>query len=245
MERTFLTLCVSLLLAAGPAFAQVDTQELPAAGPAQRIWSEETAGLQTLWFRRSFAISTEPKTGWLVVSCDNLCKVYVNGKLVAQADDWEKLLIVNVGREVRDGDNTIAVEATNEGGPAALALWLIWQNAAGDQGEVVTDASWQVSERQMDGWHAPGFDDSGWKTATAQGETPFGRNVHGSVPKGMIYVSPYSKAAAGISEALQRIQAATNVDAALQALDRLERALMAARRALWELKRKTEERRRR
>ncbi len=143
--RTLLWLGV-VALANGQLFAQEvrpDGLESLAAGPAERIWSDQTRNGQELWLRRSVAISKPVKSASLVVSCDDRFKVYVNGKLMAQEIGWQKLVIVDVTEQLRDDDNTIAVHATNEGGSAALALWLTWEESAGGGGEVVTDGDWR------------------------------------------------------------------------------------------------------
>lgn len=133
------------------------------------IWDAEQDDDDELFVRRSFTLDATPDKATLSVVCDNQCRIYVNGALVARDDSWESKTTVDVADELQQGENVVAVHAWNEGGAAGVAARLEWR-VGGKVHELVTDDSWQLSEDDPDGWHAPGFDAAGWQAATSHGE---------------------------------------------------------------------------
>jgi hypothetical protein len=165
------------------------------------------------------------------MSCDNESTVFLDGRRLASCADHGKLVIVDLDW-LEPGDHVVAVHARNLGGPAALALWLTWQGANGGRGQVVTDKSWRVGETAAPGWSSAGFDDAHWKAAAEHGATPGGGNVYGGKPD-VVRASRYEEPAQAIACAVQTLRTAHDPAVALQALDAIERAVMAARRAAW------------
>lgn len=222
---------LGLTLAPAPAQEQKPVLDPDAAGPAQRIWSDVMQESQELWLRRRFAIPKGARSARIAVSCDNECTIFVNGKRVATADDWEKLTFIDI-EALRVGDNAIAVHAKNAGGPAALALWLTWIDAAGKGHYLVTDKNWRVSTVAAAGWEAPGFDDTKWQAAEELGKTRFAQTVYGYPPKGFVFVNRFTELAAAVERALHAMRSARNTEDALRSLDAIERAVMSARRKI-------------
>jgi len=221
---------------AGSLCAQQDPPTLldpNAAGPAQRIWCADMQEQQVVWLRRHFAIEGKATAARLVFSCDNECTVFVNGVEVGASKAWEEVTVVDLEQlEQLDRDNVIAVQATNTGGPAALACWLCWTDAAGAH-ELESDPQWRVSTAPAAGWEAREFDGKDWVPATANFTAEFGRNVYNGVPTRIVVHNRYSPAADAIERGLAALRTAKDRDAALRALDDIERAVMAARRQVW------------
>ena len=133
------------------------------------VWDQEAQGDEELFFRREFAVAAVPKKAQLSITCDNNCRVYVNGARVANDDSWESPTMVDVAKHLVVGSNVIAVHGWNDGGPAGMALRLAWQEK-GSEVEVVTDADWRCHANDPDGWDRPGFDASNWQPVRVLGE---------------------------------------------------------------------------
>ncbi|MCA8977225.1 MAG: DUF1080 domain-containing protein [Planctomycetes bacterium] len=156
-----------------PLVTALLAREKPGSGGARGqtprwIWDAEATAEEDVFFRRRFTIDAEPAAGQVRFTCDNGCRVYLNGRRVGAADDWSTARTFDVGDLLRQGDNVIAVHGWNEGGPAAMVLRLIWE-AGGQRAELVTDASWRCSNDDPDGWNDPDFDDGDWQAATDHG----------------------------------------------------------------------------
>jgi putative heme-binding domain-containing protein len=133
------------------------------------VWDQEAQAEEELFFRREFAVAEVPETAQLSVSCDNHCRVYVNGQRVANDDSWESPTLVDVAKHLQVGANCVAVHGWNDGGPAGMALRVAWQEQGKDR-EVVTDGAWRCLDDDPDGWDSSGFDASAWQAVKVLGE---------------------------------------------------------------------------
>jgi len=153
-----------------------------AAGPsfdrAQWVWQQgagEDAG--TWYFQKDFAFPAgqKPKKAQVIITCDNLWTLYVNGKRVGQSDSgresWKRPRIVEVGKHLVIEQNALAVKATNTApGPAGLLLKLLVEFEDGKTFELVSDASWLGTSSPEQGWHQNGFTaGAGWKPVAVVG----------------------------------------------------------------------------
>ena len=129
------------------------------------IWDRSAEAEEEVFFRRTFELGKHASDAQLVVSCDNHCRVYLNGEQVGSSDAWETPLRVDVTKHLRQGANVLAVHGWNDGGPAGLAARLSWRVDGSDQ-ELVTDAPWLCSDDDPDGWNPPTFAGDGWQPAT-------------------------------------------------------------------------------
>src|SRR5690606_15978899 len=103
------------------------------------------------WLARKFDVPAGTTRALLRGTCDNAVSVRLNGKLVAEADDWSRTFEVDVTRELQTGTNTLLAAAVNESGPAGLLLWLDFESNGGVHlARVATDASWFASAEQPD-----------------------------------------------------------------------------------------------
>ena len=102
---------------------------------------------------KTFDVSEPVANAWLQISADNDAHVWINGVDIGNTTSWRTPVCFNVTDVLRAGENTIAVDAWNEDGPAGLLASLV---AFDDDGkalaEVRTDAAWQWSKSVKDNW---------------------------------------------------------------------------------------------
>jgi hypothetical protein len=235
--RAFPTTFALALLATAPP-SQVTIPDT--AGPAKRIWAPVMQEQQEAWFRRTIDVAKPGTKPRLWFSCDNECTVFVDGREVGTCNDHQQLTMVALERALQ-GKVTIAVHAKNTGGPAALSLWLLW-DAADGQHEVITDEHWRVTTTPAGKWNEPQFDDRDWDAAVPNFETTFGRNLYNGVPAAVRVFNAMTPNVEPIERALDELRRAADREAAKQALDAIDRAVMAARARLWQQGRTAEKR---
>jgi alpha-L-rhamnosidase len=119
-----------------------------------------------------------------LITADDQWTLYVNGKLIGQsngqANAWYEAQQEDVTGDLHVGANTIAVAATNAGGPGSWIGTLGLEYADGTTSSVVTNDNWLASQTDPQGWQQPGFDDSSWVPALdvdPYGSGPWGGNV--------------------------------------------------------------------
>lgn len=105
------------------------------------IWGEDEK--KNYVFRTS--IKGPAKTALLRMTCDNAVTLYVNGKRVGSADDFNRPQQFEIASKLKDGDNVIEAEAVNSGGPAGFVAKIALADADGKVRYVVTDDKWQAS----------------------------------------------------------------------------------------------------
>lgn len=203
------------------------------AGSAQRIWAR-TKEEPDVWFRRSMELTKPAKSARVYFSCDNECTVFVNGLEAGSCAEHQDLTVVDLVAPPPKGKLTLAVHARNTGGPGALVLWFLWEDADGKH-ELVTDKEWRLSETEAAKWLEPAFDDSKWETATAEFSTEFGKNTYNGTPSKVNLVNQLTPAFGPIDQAVAALRSAKDRDAALKALEELDRAVVRAREHVWRM----------
>ena len=107
------------------------------------IWSNKSADSAYANFRRIFNLDKEPKKASVWFTCDNECKVKVNGQNIGSIDDWTKPKLIDIDGLVK-GENTIEVEATNvAGSKAGLILSLHVTYSSEETLSIVTNSEWE------------------------------------------------------------------------------------------------------
>jgi len=119
-----------------------------------------------------------------LITGDDQWVAYVNGNEVGssdgQANAWQEAQQLDLTKYLHAGANTIAVAATNAGGPGSWIGTLGLEYADGTTSSLVTDDTWLASQTGPQGWQDPGFDDSAWVPALSvdpYGSGPWGSNV--------------------------------------------------------------------
>ncbi len=183
--------CLAFQLHAGAPMEVrfADLQLVHLAPPPQReaqwIWPEsapKTGEIARLW--TTFEAASVPRAALLVATADDHFRLWLNGDEVAHGDDWRRPAALDVAAQVRPGTNVLAIEARNEGGPAAAAMRLSIESANDIPRTVVTDAGWRS---------APVDGDSAWRTATDGRAWPgvhaFGPVSAATAPWGDVFAS--------------------------------------------------------
>ena len=134
---------------------------------------------ETRYFRKQFEVKEVSRLA-LEVTADNSFALYLDGRLVAEGNDWNRSQ--SVATRLSIGPHVLAARATNESpGPAGL-LVSGGVLPLGQGAPIQTDRSWKTASQVPpgDGWTQIGFDDSGWTRASdlgVLGSGPWGRLV--------------------------------------------------------------------
>jgi len=143
------------------------------AGPPQPQWIWSSSGSrdgERMWARRAVALEGELAKATLLGSCDNACRVALNGEVVAESEDWAVPFRVDVTRRLRPGENVIEAACRNEGSVAGLWLELDLVFADGRRASVASDAGWSVAASEPAAWPgAPAGEGTSWSSATVLG----------------------------------------------------------------------------
>jgi alpha-L-rhamnosidase len=148
------------------------TEELDLDG-AKWIWhsgdaSEKPVGKR--YFRKPFSLPGKIKSAVIALSADDRFTLVLNGKPLKEGAEWKKPVTVDLTKAVKAGSNIIEVQADNNGEFAGLIGRMKIVPEQGAPVEIVTDASWQSSEK---------IDSPLWQPAKVLG-------AHGMEPWGKI-----------------------------------------------------------
>jgi len=151
------------------------------------IWSElgDRPNAEVVYFRKTFELKGGRKAAVLSVTCDNHYEAWINGKLVGKGDNWANPGQFEIRKDVKNGENVIAIRGRNAGGVAGLAASLEITTAKGEKVQVVTDDSWRLSPKEEKSWQEAGFNDSRWskpKVHGRMGMNPWGPILGGGAP---------------------------------------------------------------
>ena len=138
----------------------------------------------TYYFRHRFSLPTtkEIAAAEMLVTADHAFRLYLNGRLAGERNDWRDVGRFDVAGRLQAGANIIAVEAENEGtipNPAGLLLSLKIIFADGAEQTVTTFGTgsrnpaegenrgeWtSTNSPPGEGWQTLAYDDQTWPTA--------------------------------------------------------------------------------
>ncbi len=151
---------------------------------AKWIWNAAHAAVAakpgTVYFRKTIKLENRPSRAIAFVTADNSFTLYVNGKKSGSNDDWTHPLVLDITKDLVQGENTIAVAAVNGGtqaNPAGLFVYVKLQENEPKKPatsgiktlDTGTDASWSWSVAKVKGWEQPGFAAMNWKPANELG----------------------------------------------------------------------------
>ena len=235
----------------------------PAGSPrveARWVWSHKQAASDPggrILLRKVVRLEKVPDRGVAVATCDNELVLYVNGRRVGASAEWTKPVALDVTKDLRIGDNVIAVEATNwpdpehkKGlqvtgtNPAGFLAWVGGFDAGQQVWGVGTDGSWLWSKSAAGTWKEPGFDTSGWRhaaelpgaealygkidLAAAAGRAPVKPSADGPVRAALEFDDPLL-AALGRTNREQVVTRRDSIATTLQALELINGATLDAR----------------
>jgi hypothetical protein len=150
---------------------------LASADDMQWVWSpaqplEKNVPPGSCYFRKSFQVGLV-ESGEAQISCDNAYELYVNGRQVAEGDDWRTMKSHDITKYLTQGKNTVAVKAINKKqGSAGLVARVVVKEVGGTYVAYNTDASWRTSLQEFPQWTKHYFNDGQWLPARIIG--PFG-----------------------------------------------------------------------
>ncbi|KAF8889196.1 hypothetical protein CPB84DRAFT_1785876 [Gymnopilus junonius] len=133
--------------------------------------------------RRFGPRKTAASSAFIILSADNEYDLYVQGNHVGSSSEWQEANIYNVQMSPAASEIVLAVNATNtclQAGLIALIQLMLESNGCGPYASVVPDDTWRYTTVFLNGFQAPGFDDSDWSYAVV--EYAYGGVVWGAIP---------------------------------------------------------------
>ena len=144
------------------------------------IWHEnhgtEVATNEVCFLRKNFSLATNPNKALLSVAVGGEATVYINGREVTHARDYDKPAFEDVSGAIVKGHNIIAIRASStkaEQAGVLVALELKPNQNKKESEFIVTDGTWLNSEKiKTAGWklilmtsHGPGLSaEANWET---------------------------------------------------------------------------------
>jgi putative heme-binding domain-containing protein len=111
------------------------------------IWKAGKIADEEANFKTTLTLKAKPAKAPLIITCDNVFKLSINGKKVTSSSNWEKPVKMDVAKFLQAGENHILVEADNKGSEAGFIMSL----KVGKQ-RVVTNKSWMAQSHEGE-WH--------------------------------------------------------------------------------------------
>jgi hypothetical protein len=143
--------------------------------PEQYIWSSQPGSTSEGVFnclRKTFTLKKVPPVATLYAAGPHYIRVYVNGKLLAEAERDAKdrlrpfLLAIDISGQLRAGRNVIALTVS---GDRLVLKILPGPLQAVKPALLLTDATWKCGNGSSKGWETLGFDDRAWPQAISLG----------------------------------------------------------------------------
>ena len=136
-----------------------------AAVPARWMWIWRTLTAkspETVFFRAKFRLGKAPTSARLLISADDNFTVWFNERkeVAATGNDWTSVQEFDVTRQLKAGDNLMAIECRNTEGPGGLIYKLIVTLPGNVTRTFVSDAKVKVNNRVPPVWNTLAFDDS-------------------------------------------------------------------------------------
>ncbi|KDR76840.1 hypothetical protein GALMADRAFT_27135, partial [Galerina marginata CBS 339.88] len=147
------------------------------------IWTNEVSGGSAPVGLRAFRKTISLGNGVVAssisvtIAADNEYTLWVQGQQIGSGTDFNvgqtyNLNPIPTGPELLPSAIVIAVEATNQGGPAGLiaVVNVFLSNGCGSVISVVTDGTWKSSTTVPNDFQIPNFGDSNWPNAIIEGQ---------------------------------------------------------------------------
>ena len=164
-------------LSGGMAVAEDFAMEKPRA---DWIWDATgDSSNQPIYLQKQFEVTGTVSAAPVFTTSDNNMTLWINGKRVGRSQSWSSPIQMDVAKFLVQGSNTIAVEAANEGGPAAFSFKMVAQRKNSEDILVLSDTSWKMSSTRPAGeWFGKKHDASGWpgklRKVGTMGDSPWG-----------------------------------------------------------------------
>ena len=148
--------------------------------PEQYVWLPAPAGTDPKvdeamprYFRAAFSLESLPAEATLYIAGPEHIHAYLNGQLIATADrdpkakTWPLVSVSDVAKNLRQGTNILAIEAT--GGSPLVAKIIPAIKGVAAPAAFITGANVKGSLKKSPDWSESDFDDSSWPAATIFG----------------------------------------------------------------------------
>ena len=148
-----------------------------------------TAPIGSFAFRKTYKATggSSIRSGTIIIDADNEYILYINGIQIGSASFWPKAERWTFTLDSPTDNIVLAVDATNEGGPAgfivAAAFNVEYADCSTTLVEVTSgtqDGTWKFDLTVPSGFQQPGYNDSTWPSTIVEG--PYGVGPWGSVP---------------------------------------------------------------
>src|SRR6185503_4135102 len=144
-------------------------------------------GEEVRYFRKAFEAPKGFSKAVLTTTGDDRVTAFVNGKQVAENRNWKNAVSVDVTKEIKQGQNALALRGRNNSSSAGVIAKV--EFTLKDKKElVVTDSSWLASRTDVEGWQTVEFKAGAWEKAISRGKL-------GVEPWGDVLATPVATAA--------------------------------------------------
>lgn len=124
----------------------------------QNIWGQNNT---ECFLRKKVYYEEEINEAYARVFADTGYELFINGRFVAEVDEWSNTRDYDVKLFLNNGENIIAIHALNHAGHRGCAFEL----AINGKSVLVSDKSWKACDNEKWDWMLLEFDDSKWDNA--------------------------------------------------------------------------------
>src|SRR4029434_11166004 len=100
----------------------------------------------------SFTPAGKTLKAQLEAACDDQLTVFLNGKEIGSSAAWKEPLKRDILKDLKPGENVLAVRAKNDSGVAGLVVVLTLEQESGKREVIMTDRMWLSSADAPAGW---------------------------------------------------------------------------------------------
>ncbi|GEM_PF-2280454 len=137
-----------------------DDSWIAAEPKPQWIWRADKTDNTPIYLRHGFTVKGAVKSARLYSTCDNGVTLWINGKEVGTAPDWQKPIIIDdAAGFLTTGVNQISAKASIRGGTPVFVLKMEIETAEGRQ-QVLSGDDWKLALSGDEGWQQIAFDDA-------------------------------------------------------------------------------------
>ncbi|PQO31617.1 HEAT repeat domain-containing protein [Blastopirellula marina] len=159
------SLCVLLLVTVSAVLERPTFAQAPANQP-QWIWAPQHQKDQvpdsSCYFRKSINIK-QMTGGQIMIAADDEYELWINGKKIAEDNNWRNRKRYDISQYLKIGDNVFAVQVRNTNGNSAGLLAEITIFGSNNQKvSFPSNASWKTDLRPFPLWQSTFYSDSRW-----------------------------------------------------------------------------------
>ncbi|RCS40559.1 heme-binding protein [Bremerella cremea] len=159
------SLCVLLLVTVFAAQGRLALAQTPANQP-QWIWApqhqKDKIPESSCYFRKSINIK-QMTGGQFMIAADDEYELWINGKKIAEDNNWRNRKRYDISQYLKIGDNVFAVQVRNtQGSSAGLLAEITIFGSNNQKVSFPSNASWKNDLRPFPLWQSTFYSDSRW-----------------------------------------------------------------------------------